>query len=557
MTDRYLDFYLDHGCTVVPCRPGTKQIVKGCGEWTAADSRGNRDRLIGNAAMRNGTGGLLVVDIDAKHGGTVEQFGDRFDADTDTLIVQTVSKGEHGLGVQLVYTIPDGFRIKPGVLVSGDDGPMVEVAPWAMLPGSRARGSNVFEPDPPMRQYIVVNDREPIPAPEQLLAVVEKLVPSDTAVVENAADGDVRTKLVHHLQQIESAGPGERNARFVAHVLPVIRLAALAGVDHRMLLTEAYERSGGTDLRWLDDAIKSSERFADSEPVSAARLGDLATDRLDRIESWARLAPWPGRSGPSDRRVFLAIVRLCREQQRTSTSWGTRRISVEAGLSRPAVKDSLERLEHDGLLETAEQGAYVDRRPVLRHGGGTPHILTKGSIPLTSGKNMCVSPLHVVWSSPKRDDVVGLNGRHGQLFDLVCAGLDTARALADYTGVRQDSIRRTLARVVEVGLLVQSGLQYAPGDDAAEMANRLAVELGGQKAIEDRRTVFGAENAAFETIRRLGRESLDSLDHEILDPMTWEPITASASVDNTDAVSDIERRTVDEQLMMEQVNRKR
>jgi hypothetical protein len=53
----------------------------------------------------------------------------------------------------------------------------------------------------------------------------------------------------------------------------------------------------------------------------------------------------------------------------------------------------------------------------------------------------------MVWSVPSTEKGAGLNGRHGHLFDLVCAGLTTARALGDYIGSRPDSLSRTLNRL--------------------------------------------------------------------------------------------------------------
>ena len=61
--------------------------------------------------MRNGTGGLLVVDIDAKNGGSLDLMAERFPGSTMTRTIQTVSPGEHGFGLQLVYSLPDGFKI--------------------------------------------------------------------------------------------------------------------------------------------------------------------------------------------------------------------------------------------------------------------------------------------------------------------------------------------------------------------------------------------------------------------------------------------------------------
>src|ERR1700758_1980937 len=104
-TAAHLDFYLDRGCVVLPCQSGTKKLVGGVGEWKAENSRANRHKLAGNAAMRNGTGGLLVVDVDAKNGGSLDVMAKRFPGSTATRTIQTVSPGEHGFGLQLVYSL--------------------------------------------------------------------------------------------------------------------------------------------------------------------------------------------------------------------------------------------------------------------------------------------------------------------------------------------------------------------------------------------------------------------------------------------------------------------
>jgi hypothetical protein len=152
---KYLRFYLDRDCVVVPCQPGTKKLIRGAGEWAAEDSRANPDRLTRNAAMRNGTGGLLVVDIDAKNGGSLDLMAERFPGNAVTRMIQTVSPGKHGLGLQLIYALPDGFKISPTVLVRDREGrPMIEVASFSMLPGSTARGAE----EPPDAELSATDD---------------------------------------------------------------------------------------------------------------------------------------------------------------------------------------------------------------------------------------------------------------------------------------------------------------------------------------------------------------------------------------------------------------
>jgi len=518
---KYLRFYLDRDCVVVPCQPGKKTLVRGAGEWTAEDSRANRDKLSRNAAMRNGTGGLLVVDIDAKNGGSLDLMAERFPGSTMTRMIQTVSPGEDGFGSQLIYALPNRFKISPIVLVRDGEGrPRIEVPPFAMLPGSRARGA-----DGAVRTYEVVRDVAPSPATSELLAAVEarRTVQTTEPWSEGVDTADARARLDVLLTLIAAAGAGQRNDAFTQNALPVVRLCAVLGEDPETVLTMAYEQSGGEDDRGVQAAIRSAIRRAAEEPRGRLELGPLAQRRLIEIGIWARFAPWQGPSGPSDRRVFLAVVSACLEQSRPDTALGSRKLALRAGLAKETVEASLKRLEEAGRLQVVPVGKTVAllpgvervqvvrlavRRPMLSPDDNT-HILPPLVRGTTYTENVCVGidPLHMVWSVPRTQKGPGLDGRHGHLFDLVCAGLTTARALGDYIGSRPDSINRTLKRLADVGLLVKSGRMYAPADNVAVLADRVALELGGVEACAHRENRYRDEERQWqETQKRWEKE---------------------------------------------------
>ena len=504
---KYLRFYLDRDCVVVPCQSGTKKLIGGAGEWTAEDSQANEEKLSRNAAMRNGTGGLLVVDIDAKNGGSLDLMAVRFPGSTTTRMIQTVSPGKDGFGLQLIYALPDGFKISPTVLVRDGEGrPMIEVASFAMLPGSRARGA-----DGAVRTYEVVRDAAPSPATPELLAAVEARRVASEAQPIDAVENliDARARLDALLGLITAAGDGQRNDAFTRNAIPVVRLCAVLGEDPESVLTMAYEQSGGMDHRWAEAAIRSAIRRAAEEPTGRLELGPLAQRRLIEMNTWARFAPWPGPSGSSDRRVFLAVVGACLEQSRPDTALGSRKLALRAGLSKETVEASLKRLEEAGRLQVVPVGRKVAllpgvgrvqvvklavRRPMLSPDDNT-HILPPSVRGITPIQNVCVGidALHVVWSVPSTEEGAGLHGRHGHLFDLVCAGLTTARALGDYIGSRPDSLSRTLKRLADVGLLVKSGRTYIPADNVAALADRLALELGGVEACAHRENQYRDE----------------------------------------------------------------
>ncbi|MFD6102666.1 bifunctional DNA primase/polymerase [Nocardia salmonicida] len=503
----HLDFYLDRDCVVVPCQRGKKDLRKGAGEWTPESSKGNRDQLVHNAALRNGTGGLLVVDIDAKHGGSLALMAEQFPGSTMTRTIQTVSPGPHGLGAQLIYSLPDGFKIRQCTLVRNDQGkPMIEVAAFAMLPGSRARGADEVQ-----RYYEVVHDVSPHPATPELLALVEaRTVVEDSEPGPDEDAADTRARFDVLVARVAAAWSGQRNEVFTQCALPIVRLCDVLDEDPEEVLTSAYEQSGGTDDRWIASAIRSAVNSAAGGPLGRLELGGWAAKRLAKIETWARFSPWSGQTGASDRRALLALVVACVEQQNTESTLGKRKLALLAGISEEAVEDSLKRLTAQGRLETFKTDTWHTRRPVPPLDDNThmfpPYVrgttTTTPDIDLWKG----LAPLHMIWTTPKTDKGLGLDGRHGHLYDLVCAGLTTAKALGDYIGSRPDSLNRPLVRMVELGLLVKTGKEFAPADDAGQLADKLALELGAVEVCAHRENRYRDDDRKWDEVQQRQRE---------------------------------------------------
>ncbi|WP_181697860.1 bifunctional DNA primase/polymerase [Nocardia sp. GTS18] len=505
----HLDFYLDRGCVVVPCLPGKKRVVKGAGEWIPERSKAEREKLTRNAAVRNGTGGILVVDIDAKNGGSLDLMAEMFPSTTMTRTVQTVSPGPHGLGAQLIYALPEGFKIRQSILARNDHGePMIEVAAFAMLPGSRARGA-----DDVQRFYKVIRDLSPYPATPELLSAVEARVTVETSepapADEDTADAGIQLNTL--VARVAAAGPGQRNEVFTQYALPIVRLCDVLGEDPEEVLTSAYEESGGTDASWIASAIRSAVRGATGGPLGPRGLGQWAKEHLSKIETWARFAVWSGKTGPSDRRVLLALIAACIEHGNTETTQGKRKLALRAGVSEETVEAALKRLTAQGHLQTLKQEKWSVRR-LLRRADDNTHIFP----PLVRGIHTTedlsddlwkgLGPLHMVWSVPRTDRSPGMDGRHGHLYDLVGAGLTTAKALGDYSGSRPDSLNRPLVRMVEVGLLVKSGREFAPADDAGDLAAKLALELGAVEVCAHRENRYRDDDLKWVEAQRRQRE---------------------------------------------------
>lgn len=193
---KYLGFYLDQDCVLVPGWGKTKKVRKGCEHWNLADTKRYVDFLKKNAKLKNGTGGLLVVDVDPKNGGSIEALRRRFPDLPETRMVQTVTPHPNGFGTHLIFTIPDDVRLKWRGL-----GPGIDVPTAVMLPGSVVVCWDGVE-----RTYELLNDLDPAPASLTLLAVVDK--GEDSGIVRQVESDDEADETVDALvRKFAEAGP--------------------------------------------------------------------------------------------------------------------------------------------------------------------------------------------------------------------------------------------------------------------------------------------------------------------------------------------------------------
>jgi putative DNA primase/helicase len=92
-----------------------------------------------NLAVRTGLiSGIVVVDIDPRHGGSIELARDEFGLPVDTFTVKTGGDGWH-----LYYQIRDrrvirGHKLHPGIEVKGEGG-------YVLLPPSRHKSGKLYE----------------------------------------------------------------------------------------------------------------------------------------------------------------------------------------------------------------------------------------------------------------------------------------------------------------------------------------------------------------------------------------------------------------------------
>lgn len=447
---KYLRFYLDRNCVVVPGWGKTKNTRGGCSGWTSEDTKRNVAKLRRNAKLVNGTGGLLVIDIDPKNGGSVDLLRQRFPDLPDTRTVSTVTPHPDGPGVHLIFTIPDDVS----VATNRGLGTGIDVPHSVLVPGSK-----VALDDGTVRQYELIVDIEPAPAPLALIAAVARH--HREFLGEDQAPGDADDGLVQRLvAEFADAGAGERNAVYTKVAPVVIGLKGEEGAD---ILRWAY--TGDDD--WLESALKSTLwKYEGMTPArTVSKPSRYVVDVLAIAENNARFGSWPGRAGASDRKVMLAVIEACVARGTMTAPASIRTLALATGLETKTVGRSVARLVESGrlfIVKKTEDGT-PEYAPVV---GEMTTVSNKG-IPLG------IPSLSEVWLSD------GLGGRCSQVLDLVSAGVRRATPLAKAGGMGLDAARDALAALVEAGLVIRNGLDHYIAPDAVEVAERVSKERGG------------------------------------------------------------------------------
>lgn len=447
----YLRFYLDRNCVVLPGYGTTKNTRKGCGSWTVGDTKRNTKWLRNNAKVRNGTGGLLIVDVDPKNGGSVEALRQRFPNLPDTRAVHTVTPHPGGPGVHLIFTIPDDVAVATNHAL----GTGIDVPDAVMLPGSHVQCEDGI-----VRMYTLVDDIEPAPAPLALIAAVDKGQESGQAAPVDTGDADGTVAML--VGRFAAAGPGERNAVLTEVALPVLRIAGEEGAD---MLRAAYP---GDDDRWIEQALASARKKAGMSQTPTSRLRSRYVDDVLRwVTEDVRYGRW---SNASDRKVMFALVSMCSSLGRMTTSTvSLRDLALMSGVETKTVSSAVARLIESGRLHVVRTTGEGPREYTPKVGEMTT-VLSKGDSPR---RGVLVDPLHEVWSSD------GLRGRASHVFDLVDVGYCKASQVAAAGGMGPDAARDALGALVDVGLLDKQGTTYSMPAGVVETAHTVAMERGG------------------------------------------------------------------------------
>ena len=425
-----IDAMINEGWVLFPLASGSKHPPKGTSghlSWTMEDTQDVYDDLIGglyNVAIQTGKrSGIVVLDVDPKHGGTLEAVEELVGGPIKTRTHRTRSGGWH-----LIFKYPENEdripcsvgRLAPGVDVRADGGyvvapPSVVVAdgyqgsysvlddspvtdlPMAIL--SRIKATNTEIPDShyqyPEEDWEMIkrwhreNVREAANAVEgerddtvyrcmvksfQLMFCVPETVLNEQKIVS-----DYSTKVPYRIKGL--AGKVER-ARKYAEVTPR---------PHPVVEVPDLEDGDGPDWMNIDENEYHPDPHAlDDDALTdagnARRLVNLFRDRLRFVEGMGWLI-WDGKVWRPESENSASVMQMVRNAQMLLYRDLAARVMAEMP-SRDAKRHVQYSLGAKGLKNAIDQmAATYSIRLTMNELDAHPHLLTvkNGIIDLRTG----------------------------------------------------------------------------------------------------------------------------------------------------------------------------
>ncbi|WP_271799232.1 bifunctional DNA primase/polymerase [Dietzia maris] len=367
----------------------------------------------GGIAALNGSGGLIVVDIDGKNGGTKESLA-RALPGTENLPTRTVATASPD-SWHLVYRLPAGFAARTDIRIAAKG---VEVPIHFTLPGSQVHGV----------EYRVVDESPPAIAPDDLLAVLDRGELSADSEEIPIPEGDIDTEAL--IARLRQAPPGRRNETYTKVAMAIVAtLGPEAGA-------EAIRLAWPGDEAELEHKLASTLGTSHYKPGTARRVSEARADVLDRLMSQVMYGPWHGRSGTMRRRVMWAILSRCLQRNELTVPYATGTLAVDSGTYPNRVSEALVDLELGGWIVSGNGLITV----CIRSGADDLPKVVFG-LP---------EPTDAIWLADR------IRGRHSQVFAWCLAGVESGTAIAHRIGVSRNTASEQLRTLRTTGVLAGS-----------------------------------------------------------------------------------------------------
>lgn len=428
-------------CELVQCQPGSKRIAAGSPAATLTDE--------GNKAVKNGTGGILTVDVDPRNGGSVEQFYKLFpELEYEaTFMVRTVT----GNGHHLVFTIPEDVTVRPVKLWPG-----IEVTPFTMFPGSVVKG----------RRYEVVSEVPPLPAAPGLVAQVHA---PDTKVQVPVEQRGETIDVDGLLQRFRECPPGTRYATYMDVCYKVL---GVLGVEEGC---EALRSAYPGDDAWFEVGLRNAAKAFRGGGPGAVEVSTKRNTHIEELLSAARLGVGYGSTNgaANDRRVLVWLIHRCLlvNELHTDVYYGA--IANGTGIHENRVRESVTRLEAANhivvrkLYPAAKLGetGYGLYRCCILSGKITSSILSQWGfpfivLPYTVQQTGSMSPIALDQNtvSAMSPGWLALGGATAVVYDQLCVLAPCRiRDVTDTFGLPKPMVSRAKTKLVDAGLVSENG----------------------------------------------------------------------------------------------------
>ena len=221
---------------------------------------------------------------------------------------------------------------------------------------------------------------------------------------------------------------------------------------------------------------------------------------------WAKSKPWPGRTGSTDRGVYIAHATIAHKAARLTYAAGSRTIAELAGISRPTAENATRRLCKSGLIQL-DKPAAATCATVYRL---VMHNLSTSYKDCDEVAKGCIITGHDVFR------MAGLGKAAGEVYEVLKTETLTVNELTELTGRNRVTVQRALNRMSRIvdaatGELISMVVRVGDKWQALDVdLDKMAEIVGTAGALDKQRQKHARERAAHRKGLELGNKKEES-----------------------------------------------
>ncbi len=197
---------------------------------------------------------------------------------------------------------------------------------------------------------------------------------------------------------------------------------------------ELYDQDPDNAYRWLRLSYEKALEYGRSHESPERRMAKEAI-------AWAQSRPWPGRTGLSDRAVFIAHAEISANSGKRVFSASSRELGERAGCSAMTASKATKRLMRDGWIERVGKAIKGIGPYRYRLGEGVHKFTLPHSIDIRECKGLHSHDVFR-WG--------GLNKSAAEVWQELLKEPRTEEELASLTGRHISTIKRVLEKMANI-----------------------------------------------------------------------------------------------------------